>query len=101
MKDEILLILIDRIPNRKKGKIKGYEKFFDNSIGYYGIRKKENSEVSGMILFDISDEELKKFDDFENEGVHYHRVKTKAYLDNEEEYEVFIYKRDVNGIYVQ
>ncbi|HIP17329.1 MAG TPA: gamma-glutamylcyclotransferase [Methanothermococcus okinawensis] len=95
MNDEVLLKLINRIPSRKKGKIKGYEKFFDNSIGYYGIRRKEGSEVSGIILLEISNEELKRFDEFEDEGEYYHRVKTKAYTDTGEEYEVFIYLREM------
>lgn len=95
MKDDVLLRLINRIPKKKKGKIKGYEKFFDYSIGYYGVRKKEGSEVSGIILLDITEEELKVFDYFEDEGELYYRVKTKAYDKDGREYEVFLYVRDL------
>lgn len=53
MKKERLNELINRIPEMKKGKIIGFEKFFDKSIGHYGIRKKENSVVEEIILFNI------------------------------------------------
>jgi len=95
MKDHVLLRLINRIPEKKRGKIKGYEKFFDPSIGYYGVRRKEGSEVTGFILLDITEDELKIFDYFEDEGELYRRVKTKAYDEDGREYEVFLYVRDL------
>lgn len=95
MKDGVLLRLIGRIPEKKRGKIKGYERFFDYSIGYYGVRRREGSEVSGVILLGITEEELVIFDYFEDEGELYYRVKTKAYDENGEEYEVFLYLRDL------
>ena len=94
MKDEVLLRLINRIPEKKKGKIKGYEKFFDYPIGYYGVRRRKGSEVSGVILLNISEEELRVFDHFEDEGLLYHRVKTKAYDEDGNEYEVYLYIRE-------
>jgi len=95
MKDHVLLHLINRIPKKKRGRIKNYEKFFDPSIGYYGVRRKEGAEVSGFILLDITEDELKIFDYFEDEGELYHRIKTKAYDEDGREYEVFLYVRDV------
>ena len=95
MKKDRLKELINRIPEMKKGKIMGFEKFFDQSIGYYGIRKKENSVVEGIILFGISEDELKIFDDYEDEGEYYFRRKTHAYDNEGNKYDVFIYIRNV------
>jgi len=94
MKKERLKELINRIPEMKKGKIFGFEKFFDQSIGYYGIRKKENSTVEGIILFDISEDELKIFDDYEDEGEYYFREKTIVYCKDGKEYTAFVYLRE-------
>ena len=98
MKKERLKELINRIPEMKKGKIFGFEKFFDKSIGYYGVRKKEkeNSTVEGTILFDISEDELKIFDDYEDEGEYYFRTETIAYDDEGNKYKVFVYLRQTD-----
>ena len=94
MKKDRLKELINRIPEMKKGKIMGFEKFFDQSIGYYGIRKKENSVVEGIILFGISEDELKIFDDYEDEGEYYFREKTIVYCKDGKEYTAFVYLRE-------
>ncbi|MBB6401691.1 hypothetical protein HNP92_000996 [Methanococcus maripaludis] len=41
MKDERLLELINRIPEKNSGKIIDFEKFFDKKIGYYGENKRK------------------------------------------------------------
>ncbi len=99
MKKDRLMELINRIPEMKKGKIIGYEKFFDKSIGYYGVRKKEKIEnsvvdsvVEGIVLLNISKDELKIFDDYEDEGIYYFREKTMAYCEDGK-YEVYVYLR--------
>ncbi len=117
MKKDRLMELINRIPEMKKGKIIGYEKFFDKSIGYYGVRKKEKTEkrknnkytgnsgnnkkiensvvdsvVEGIVLLNISKDELKIFDDYEDEGIYYFREKTMAYCEDGK-YEVYVYLR--------
>ncbi|AEF97246.1 gamma-glutamylcyclotransferase family protein [Methanotorris igneus] len=93
MKEERLKELINRVPKMKKGKIFGFEKFFDEGIGYYGIKKKEGSVVEGVILMDITEEELRIFDDYEDEGIYYFREKTKAYDEEGNEYDVYVYLR--------
>jgi len=94
MKDSVLLDLIGRIPEKKKGYIKNYEKFFDESIGYYGVRKKDGKIVRGIILKDISKEELKVIDKYEDEGDLYFRVKTPIYCDDGGVLDGFVYVRD-------
>ncbi len=96
LKEEILLNLIKRIPLMENAKIVGYEKFFDEKIGYYGVRKKENSIVNGKILFNISNEELKIFDDFEDEGVYYFRKPAKIHCENKI-YDGYVYLRTANA----
>ncbi|AEH06545.1 gamma-glutamylcyclotransferase family protein [Methanothermococcus okinawensis] len=97
MKKDRLKELINRVPKMKKGKIIGYEKFFDKNIGYYGVKeeiKEKRKTVDGIILFDISEDELKIFDDYEDEGVYYLRRKTHAYDDEGNKYEVCVYIRN-------
>ncbi|XRO74992.1 gamma-glutamylcyclotransferase family protein [Methanocaldococcus sp. 28A] len=93
MKKERLLELINRVPKMIIGRVYGYEKFFDETIGYYGARKKENSYIDGIILLDINDKELKIFDDYEDLNVYYIREKTVAVDENGKKYEVYIYLR--------
>ncbi|WP_183547112.1 gamma-glutamylcyclotransferase family protein [Methanococcus maripaludis] len=93
MKEEVLLELIGRIPEKNFGKIYNFEKFFDEKIGYYGIKSKENSSVSGIILFNINSTELEIFDDYEDEGIYYSKNKTICYDLKENSYESFVYIR--------
>ncbi|WP_459201932.1 gamma-glutamylcyclotransferase family protein [Methanococcus sp. CF] len=93
MKDERLLELINRIPERNSGKIINFEKFFDEKIGYYGVRLKENSLVDGIILFDISSKELEIFDNYEDEGTYYSKNKTICYDLEGKSYESYVYVR--------
>ncbi len=93
MKRERLLELINRVPKMIKGRVYNYEKFFDESIGYYGARKKEGSYIDGIILADITDKELEIFDDYEDLDVYYVREKTTAVDEYGNEYCVYIYLR--------
>ncbi len=93
MKEERLKELINRIPKMKKGKVFGFEKFFDDIIGYYGAREKKNKFIEGVILFDITEDELKIFDDYEDEGIYYIRRETSAIDEEGNKYSVFIYLR--------
>jgi gamma-glutamylcyclotransferase (GGCT)/AIG2-like uncharacterized protein YtfP len=93
MKKGRLLELINRVPKMIKGRVYGYEKFFDVTIGYYGARKKENSYIDGIILLNITDKELKIFDDYEDLDVHYIREKTIAIGEDGNKYDVYIYLR--------
>jgi len=95
MKKERLLELINRVPKMIKGRVYGYEKFFDETIGYYGAKKKEGSYIDGIILLNITDDELKIFDDYEDLDVHYIREKTVAIGEYGNEYDVYIYLRKV------
>ena len=49
MKKERLLELINRIPKMIKGRVYNYEKFFDETIGYYEQGKKR--EVTLTVLY--------------------------------------------------
>ncbi|GEM_PF-1855997 len=93
MKKERLLELINRIPEMIKGRVYNYKKFFDETIGYYGARKKEGSYIDGIILLDITDKELRIFDDYEDLDVYYIRKRTTAVSENGEVYDVYIYLR--------
>ena len=93
MKKERLLELINRVPKMIKGKVYGYEKFFDETIGYYGARKKEESYIEGVILLDITDKELEIFDDYEDLDVYYIREKTTVIGNDVNKYEAYIYLR--------
>ncbi|CAF29935.1 gamma-glutamylcyclotransferase family protein [Methanococcus maripaludis] len=93
MKDEILFELINRVPEKNLGKIYNFEKFFDEKIGYYGIKPKENSSISGIILFNINSTELEIFDDYEDEGTYYSKNKTICYDLNGKGYESYVYVR--------
>ena len=93
MKKDRLLELINRIPKMIKGRVYNYEKFFDETIGYYGARKKEGSYIDGIILLDITDKELEIFDDYEDLDVYYIRKRTTAVSEDGRIYDVYIYLR--------
>ncbi len=91
-KDNILKSLIGRVPKKIKGKVFGYKKVFWDDIGYFGAIK-GNGEIEGFILLNISRDELKIIDDYEDLGIYYIREKTKAIGEDGKEYEVYIYLR--------
>ena len=93
MKEEVLKQLIGRVPKIIKGRVYNYKKFFDKSIGYYGAKREEGSYIDGVILINITPEELKIFDDYEDLGIYYIREKTKAIGEDGKEYDVYIYLR--------
>ncbi|WP_181508113.1 gamma-glutamylcyclotransferase family protein [Methanococcus maripaludis] len=93
MKENVTLELIGGIPEKNSGKIYNFEKFFDEKIGYWGVRIKENSYVNGIILFNITSDELEIFDNYEDEGTYYSKNKTICRDLNGNNYESYVYVR--------
>ncbi|MCQ6254506.1 gamma-glutamylcyclotransferase family protein [Methanocaldococcus sp.] len=93
MKKDVLLKLINRVPKMIKGRVYGFKKFFDKSIGYYGAVKEDGSYIDGIILLGITEKELKIFDDYEDLGIYYIREKTISIGEDGKKYDVYIYLR--------
>jgi gamma-glutamylcyclotransferase (GGCT)/AIG2-like uncharacterized protein YtfP len=88
--------LIKRTPDMHPAKVSGYRQFYDDSLGYQNAEKDDRSNVRGMVLMDITSQELRLLDHYEGMGEgSYRRVMVKAFvLDKRAQVGAFMYVKN-------
>jgi gamma-glutamylcyclotransferase (GGCT)/AIG2-like uncharacterized protein YtfP len=91
-----LQTLLKRVPDMHPAKVSGYRQFYDDSIGFQSAERDENSTIRGMVLMDITGQELISLDNYEGMGEgSYRRAKTRAFImDKKQQVESFIYVKN-------
>jgi gamma-glutamylcyclotransferase (GGCT)/AIG2-like uncharacterized protein YtfP len=88
--------LLKRIPEMHPAKVTGYRQFYDDSLGYQNAEKDERSNIRGMLLLDINNQELRTLDHYEGMGEgSYRRAIVRAFtLDKKTQVEAFMYVKN-------
>lgn len=82
MADEVVSVLLERIPPSAPAVLPGYQRHSIKGRVYPAIVPAEEKKVTGKVLFDLTDNELEIFDEFED--VEYNKVLVEVLvLDNE------------------
>ena len=67
LKDRILRRVLGRLPERVPAKLRGYRRFLDDVLGHYNLVHEDEEVVEGMLLLEITDDELIELDKFDTE----------------------------------
>lgn len=102
MFDEVLQALINRSPRKSSAVIRGYRRYCIRDQVFPGTVAATDSQVQGVVLFDISPQELEIFDEFE--GEEYDKVSVQPELDEGAEAglvgecSVYLWRHDLRGL---
>ena len=67
LKDPVLRRILGRVPERVPAKLRGYRRFLDDLLGHYNLVHEDEDVVEGMLLLEITDDELIELDKYETE----------------------------------
>ena len=73
LKDEVLQSVLGRVPEKMPARLRGYRRVHEKSTGFYNIVPAKRSVVEGVVMTDLSDEDLAKLDWFEEAAALYYR----------------------------
>lgn len=73
LKDEVLRDLLGRVPPRAPAVLRGYKRVLEKATGFYNVVPAKRSAVEGVVMTDLSDEDLAKLDLFEEASALYYR----------------------------
>lgn len=88
--------LLKRTPEMHNAKVTGYRQFYDETLGYQNAEQDERSNIRGMVLIDITGQELRLLDHYEGMGEgSYRRTKVRAFImDRKSQVEAFMYVKN-------
>ena len=88
--------LLKRIPEMHQARATGYRQFYDDSLGYQSAERDERASIRGMILMDITGQELISLDHYEGIGEgSYRRMKTRVSVpETKQQVEAYIYVKN-------
>jgi len=73
LRDEVLQELLGHAPPKMPAVLRGYKRVLEKSTGFYNIVPSKRGVVEGVVMTDISDEDLSKLDLFEEASALYYR----------------------------
>lgn len=91
---EIRTLLLGREVESQEATLKDYAVYVDKS-GYYFLKEEKGSYAKGLILH-ITEEDLKKIDQWEEAPIDYYRAQVKATV-NQKQVDCFVYLKNAES----
>ena len=73
LRDEVLQTVLGRVPTKLPASLAGFKRVLEKSTGFFNVVPARRSVVEGIVLTDLSDEDLEKLDWFEEAAALYYR----------------------------
>jgi len=86
---EIQRKIIGRCPKKQRATLHGYARYKIKDANYPAAIPEPESVIQGYVLFELTDEELKRIDQYE--GAEYKRIPVSVSLEDGTSFETFAY----------
>ena len=73
LKDEVLESVLGHVPAKIPAKLRGFKRLLEKSTGFYNAVPSKRSVLEGVVMTNLSDEDLEKLDWFEEASALYYR----------------------------